>query len=345
MNNYKIAQRNGKGNLQSLPEYDHYLAVDWSSKIMAIARLTRRQQQPTVMERPTDLKDLKRYLRSLQGRKIITFEETTTAHWLYLEVRDEVDQILICDPYRNRLLSDGPKTDTIDAAKLCLLLRAGLLKEVFHRDDELYQLRHLVSAYEDVVKAGVRALNQKAALLRAIGSDAKDKTILFILEHVENNITIYETAKAAYENKFALLCRGNKMLKVLQTLPGIGPLGAVKILVTVIDARRFLTDGHYLSYCGLVKLQKISGQRSYGVRSPRYSRRLKAVYKTAVMAALAGANPIRDYYDYLISKGTAEHNARHAAARYLAKVSYGMLKHGTTYEPYRWRKTETTQNP
>lgn len=33
--------------------------------------------------------------------------------------------------YRNRLLNEGPKADPIDAAKLCLLLKAGLLKEVY----------------------------------------------------------------------------------------------------------------------------------------------------------------------------------------------------------------------
>lgn len=352
MNIHKITRDHAKGKSEVLPgkpaeEYDHYIAIDWSSKIMAIARLTRHQQHPVVIERPADLKELKLYLQSLQGKKILTVEETTSAHWLYLELRGVVDRIIICDPYRNRLLTDGAKTDRIDAAKLCLLLRGGLLKEVFHRDDELYQLRHLVSSYEDVVKAGVRALNQKSALLRAIGSSdqLKDTTIVFILEKVEKHIALYEEIKAAYEKRFDVLCRQNRSLKALLVLAGIGPIGAVKILVTVIDARRFVNDRHYLSYCGLVKLQKISGQRSYGVRSPRYSRRLKAVYKTATSAALTGRNPFRDYYDYLISKGTAEHNARHAVARYIARVSYGMLKHGTSYEPYRWRKIETKQKP
>ena len=348
MNTRKIQHTEAKDKAQMQDSYDHYIAIDWSKKVMAIARLTTMRREPTVIERPADLKELRLYLSHLQGSKIITVEETTSAHWLYLELRAYVDRIIVCDPYRNRLLSDGPKTDKIDAAKLCVLLRAGLLKEVFHRDDELYRLRRLVSAYEDLVKAGVRALNQRSAVARAEGfpSDIPKETPLhFVVEHLDKSIALYDTAKAEYEKQFRALCRKNTFLKAQDKLPGIGIIGAVKILAYVVDARRFPTAGHYLSYCGLVKLVKLSGQCSYGQRSPRHNHALKAVYKTAAMAAIAGQNPIREYYEYLLHKGVAEHNARNAVARYIAKVSYGMLKHGTEYQPYLWRKTETAQNP
>jgi hypothetical protein len=105
----------------------------------------------------------------------------------------------------------------------------------------------------------------------------------------------------------------------------------------VVDARRFPNAGKYLRYCGLVKHDKLSGGRSYGRRKPRYSRVLKSVYKTAAIAALQGANPIREYYDHLLAQGVAEHNARHAVARHIARISYGMMKSGTRYELYRWR--------
>lgn len=348
MNSRKIQHPEAKDKAQMQDSYDHYIAIDWSMKVMAIGRMTPTRREPLVIERPADVKELRLYLSHLQGSKVVTIEETTSAHWLYLQLCGHVDRMIVCDPYRNRLLSDGPKTDKIDAGKLCMLLRAGLLKEVFHRDDELYRLRRLVSAYEDLVKAGVRALNQKAAVARAEGfpSDVPKETPLhFVLEHLDKTIGLYDTAKAEYEHQFETLCRKNTSLKALDKLHGIGIIGAVKILAYVVDARRFPTAGHYLSYCGLVKLVKESGQRSYGQRSPRHNHALKAVYKTAAIAALCGQNPIREYYEYLLSNGVAEHNARNGVARYIAKVSYGMLKHGTEYQPYRWRKTETAQKP
>lgn len=53
-----------------------------------------------------------------------------------------------------------------DARKLCLLLRSGLLKEVYHTSNENYKIRKLASAYIALVKAGVRIKNQNSALYR-----------------------------------------------------------------------------------------------------------------------------------------------------------------------------------
>ena len=330
----KIIQSDSRS--KSVIGFDHYIALDWSLKTMAIARVARHEEKPQIFERPTDLKELKEYLSSLKGRKIITFEESGTAHWLYLELVDHAERILICEPFHNRLLWHGPKTDKIDAGKLCELLRAGLLKEVYHSDSGLYEVRKLTSGYGDVVRAGVRAINQKKAL--ALGHRDTGKTAEFIKEILEENIELYRRSKEQYEKRFAEAARHNKLVRNQREIPGIGVIGAVKIVACVVDARRFPDARHYWSYCGLIKHEKLSGGRSYGRRKPRFSRTLKSVYKTAALADLRGNNPMRKYYDHLRAEGVAEHSARNAVARYIARVSYGMLKNGTQYEPYRWRE-------
>lgn len=317
--------------------YDHYVAVDWSQRTMAVAHLGRRGSEPSVFERPADVRQVKQYLRSLRGSIVLTIEETTTAQWLYLELRDDVARIIVCNPYRNRLLTAGPKTDKIDAVKLCLLLRSGLLTEVFHSNDQLYDLRRLVSAYTDVIQAGVRALNQRSAIERGhAGAGAQGA---FMLEHVDKSIALYRETKAEYAEKFDALCRSNPDLQRLRAVEGIGTKGAVKILASVVDARRFPSKGHYLSYCGLVRLEKLSGGRRYGSRRPQYNRMLKSVYKIAALAALKTDNPIREYYDALLTRGMASHHARHQVARHIAIVTYGILKTKTPYDPSRWRTT------
>jgi len=338
MNSRKVAPVAIKGKSAVDEEYDQYIALDWSEQIMAVARTTDPRRQPQAFERPSDIEELRQHLLSLKGRKILTFEETTSAQWLYLELCDLVDRIIICDTFHNRLLVHGPKTDKIDAVKLCTLLCAGLLKEVFHSADTLYELRRLVSGYDDVVQAGVRLLNQHHALERAGGPTHRAGQFApFVTDYLQQSIALYQKVKPEYEKKFAQLCRRHRLLRNLMELDGIWTIGAVKILAVVVDARRFPTAGHYLSYCGLVKHHKLSGGRYYGQRQGRYNRLLKSVYKTAVAAALNGHNPLRAYYDYLLSKSVAEHNARNAVARYLAKVSYGMLKSGEPYQPNRWR--------
>ena len=102
--------------------YDHYIAIDWSAKNMAIARMTKKSNKITVIDVPSDVVELQTYLKNLRGTKILAIEETTTSQWLYTELEDYVDRIMICDPHRNRLLSEGAKTDKIDAAKLVQLL-------------------------------------------------------------------------------------------------------------------------------------------------------------------------------------------------------------------------------
>jgi len=342
MSRSKVTLSSCKGKSPSDESFDHYLAVDWSMKVMAVAHMTRGCRQPQVFERRSDLKELKEYLGSLKGRRILAIEETTTAQWLYLELVDHVDRIVICDPFRNRLLSDGPKTDKIDAGKLCLLLRAGLLKEVFHSSSDLYELRRFVGAYEDLVKAGVRAQNQKSCLEQAHGDTGTHAA--FILVHLNKSIEVYRSSKEEYEEKFSEWTMRNKLVRNLTDVTGIGVIGAVKIVAVVVNAHRFPRAGHYLSYCGLVEHDKISGGRSYGRRRPRYNHTLKTVYKLAAMSAISSKNnPIRAYYDILLANGVAEHNARHAVARYIARVTYGMLKTGKRYRPYQYRSQSTAR--
>jgi len=345
MTKRKVTVKSTKDNSypDQIDQYEHYLALDWSMINMSIARLTKKMKHPVVIDVPANLKNLKDYIKNLNGKKIMTIEETTTSQWLFVELVDYLDKIIICDPYRNRLLSDGPKTDKIDASKLCLLLKNGLLKEVYHTTDSLYDLRMLVSAYDDQVRAGVRLLNQKSAFYRAEHKSHKKNESLkeneiknFVLTCIDEGIASYHEKKDSYEKVFEKISRQNKTLRNLKTIPGIGPISSVTILSIVIDAKRFKSPNHYLSYCGLVSHEKLSGGRSYGKRKPRYSRRLKGVYKSAAIRAVNHDNPIRDYYDYLITeKKVTEQNAVNSVARYIAKVSLGIMKSGNKYKPYK----------
>jgi len=338
----KIKSKHGKINSD---KYDYYIAIDWSQKNMAIATLRKDLDKPKITDTNSDLDNLKAYLRSLSGRKIVTIEETTSTHWLYVELYNYAEKILICDPYRNKLLSDGAKTDKLDAGKLSLLLRGGLLKEVYHGLEKTYELRQLVCDYEQLVKLGTRILNEKSAIYRASGKSYKaleeigDKTLKWILIQKDKRLELYKIQKAEYEKKFREILKQNKDLRHLTGINGIGIIGSVKILSSVINANRFETGGKYLSYCGLVKHQKMSGGRNYGKKKTRYSRRLKTVYKTAAMSVISSNNsPLKEYYDSLIDKGLSEEKARNQLARRIAIITYGILKTGTKYEPYKWRE-------
>jgi transposase len=332
--------------------YNHYIAIDWSIVNMAIARMTKKSNKITLIDVPSDISEMKIYLKKLKGSKILVVEETTTSQWLYTELRDYVDRMVICDPYRNKLLNDGPKTDKIDAAKLVHLLKAGLIKEVYHSTNKFLYLRRFVSGYDDLVKAGVRLKNQRYSLLRACGKRGFEQTGTklvsgndqLVLDCIDRQLETHKQEKKDYEKEFARLSKKYLEISHQKSLPGIGPIHAVKIVARIVTPYRFADKGHFLSYAGLVKLEKISGGRSYGRKNSRYCRQVKSVYKISTLAAIGGNNPINDYYQYLIrDKGYPEYNARHKACRKLAILSLGVLKSGKKYQPFRRDNIESNK--
>ena len=47
-------------------------------------------------------------------------------------LRDLVSEVVVCDPRRNKLLAEGSKGDKPDARRLAELLRAGMVRLVWH---------------------------------------------------------------------------------------------------------------------------------------------------------------------------------------------------------------------
>ena len=325
--------------------YDNYLALDWSKNNASVARINNQSNNTRTIQMESNVKILKDYFKKIKGSKVLTIEETTTSHWLYVELRESVNKVIICNPLRNKLLSEGPKTDKIDAEKLCKLLKAGLIKEVYHSMDEDYKIRKLVSSYEDLVNAGIRIKNQRAAFYLSEGLNHKkdkidnnDGILSFIDTNQARYISLYKEEKKEYESKISQIVKKNTILKSLCQISGIGEITAITIYSKVIDASRFENKYKYWSYCGLAKNEKWSGGKLYGKRNPKYSRRLKGAYKIAAFAAITHKNDIREYYDYLLTKGLSADKARHEIARYIAKTSYAMMKNRTNYIPYSWRK-------
>lgn len=327
--------------------YKHYIALDWSQEIIAIASTRDASPKIEIKTMLPDMRVLKEYLKRHSGRKILTLEETTTSHWLYVELKDTVDKILVCNPYVNSLMKDGPKTDKTDAKKLCSLLRNGMLKEVFHSMDKTYEIRKLVSAYEDFIKASVRLKNQRSAIFRAVGKNHKKDKIgseskidKFIAEKQDSAIEHIAKTRNEFEQMFVKIKKENKTIRQLETISGLGTKLAITIYAIVIDANRFNNKYKYYAYCGLVKHQKESGGRNYGSKEIKHSKILKRTYKVAAVAAIRGNNDIREYFEYLLQKNLGFEKARNEIARYISKASYAVMKNKTDYRPYQWRESK-----
>jgi transposase len=213
----------------------------------------------------------------------------------------------------------------------------------------LIHLRKLVSGYSDVIKAGVRLKNQRAALFRSSGKikedfELKDPAEKFVLAGLDQQIEHYEEERLRYMQEFQRYARKNMMIKRLKTIPGISDIGAAKIAAYVVEPGRFESRGHFLAYCGLVKHEKLSGGTSYGRRTPRYNRTLKGVFKTAAIIMINKPGPFKSYYDHLCTQGRAEHEARHAVSRRIAVITLGVMKGNEGFKPKEnWIREKTEQ--
>src|ERR1700748_2881694 len=67
------------------------------------------------------------FIAGLRGSLLVTFEEGTSAAWLYDLLKPQV-------PRKNALLKDGSKSDRIDARKLAELLRGNHLPDLPRRE-------------------------------------------------------------------------------------------------------------------------------------------------------------------------------------------------------------------
>jgi Transposase len=110
---------------------------------------------------------LLQFLRGLRGDLHATFEEGTSAAWLYDLIQPHVTAVVVCDPRRNALLNAGNKSDRIDARKLAELLRMGQLKPVYHGEQGVRALKELVRSYLTISKDTARVMTRAKALYRS----------------------------------------------------------------------------------------------------------------------------------------------------------------------------------
>ena len=72
------------------------------------------------------------FVDGLRGDLEVTFEEGTSAAWLYDLLKPHVRKVVVCDPRKNASMKKRNKSDKIDARRLAELLRLNHLNPVYH---------------------------------------------------------------------------------------------------------------------------------------------------------------------------------------------------------------------
>ena len=107
------------------------------------------------------------FIGGLRGDLHVTFEEGTSAAWLYDLLKPHVTKLLVCDPRKNASMREGNQSDKIDARRLAELLRLNHLNPVYHGEHGLRSLKELVRSYLTITKDLGRVMTRVKAIYRS----------------------------------------------------------------------------------------------------------------------------------------------------------------------------------
>jgi transposase len=288
----------------------------------------------------------------------VVFEEGPLADWLWRNLRELADDVVVSDPRRNRLIAeDGDKDDRIDVKKLAELYRGGYIRRVYHSDaqDRAF-FKHLVSIYTRRVWEGVRLGNQALYELRRHGivvrtaalidPSSRREVLSRLPEHaalrraVRLVLAEYDLVRdhaAQVRREMIKLARQYEPVRRFIEVPGIKWVRAATFFAYIDTPWRFEKKSKLWKYMGIGLERSTSGSgpvRLYVVPAYRASRPLKNMILMAAKSAIRqGDNPFAEMYERLRHEGVTPRNARRSVARSQASTLWGMWKNGSAYRP------------
>ena len=281
----------------------------------------------------------------VHGERHLTFEESTISQWLFMTLRDKVDQLLVCNPVYVAK-KHGAKTDFRDALHLAQELRTGHLQSVYHDSSHWIQLRVSVNGYRDVNEEIVRTKNRLKAVFRAEAintndphfyrnkdriSELNNDSAKFVAQRLFSQVDHLENEKLEYLQLFHKNRKMYRPIRNQMSIPGISLIRANIITAIVCQPARFINKHRYWGYCMLVRHIQKSNGRIYGNKRFFGRRELREVYMGAAESAMRTDTTLRDFYDALRAKGTSHKDAKVALARKIAAISLSCLKNNSTY--------------
>jgi len=246
-----------------------YIGMDVHKESISIA--VRNSAGKVVMESVIETKAsmILQFIDGLRGDLQVTFEEGTSAAWLYDLLKPHVTKLVVCDPRKNKSMREGNQNDKIDARRLAELLRLDHLNPVYHGEHGLRTLKELVRSYLTITKDLARVKSRVKAIYRSWAIPCTGKQVYAQRHRAEwiakiNEPGVRQRADCFYQQLDALrvLRQGvrrdliaeskkQKAWKRLCEIPSIGPIGAAVLLGILQTPHRFRTKRQLWAYGGL----------------------------------------------------------------------------------------------
>ena len=301
---------------------------------------------------PTNPEALLKTIAPYREPMVIAVECLFTWYWLADLCAQEGIPFVLGHARSMKAIHGGKaKTDKIDAHKIAVLLRGGMLPQA-------YVYPAAMRATRDLLRRRIHLRRQRAELLTHV----QHTNGQYNLPDLGNKIA-YKANRAGVAERFtapavqksievdlALIDSDDQLLRdlelaivtmakphdantlyLLQTLPGVGKILSLVLLYELHDIARFPRVQDFVSYGRLVKCAKESAGKRYGTSGTKIGNAsLKWAFSEAAVLFLRN-NPAGQKYLARIEKKHGQGKALTVLAHKLARAVYDMLKRGTAF--------------
>src|SRR6516162_2077535 len=305
-------------------KHRHFIGMDTHCQFCEVAVVDRSGRLVLRQRCPTGVPALLAVLEQVPRPRALVIEEGPLAGWLWRHLQAAVDEMVVSEPRRNRLIAqEGDKDDDLDAEKLAQLLRGGFLKAV-HQVPTLERavFKQRVALYHHRVRQRVREALRISSLFRQHGVMVREKDFAAaagrpaLLERLPPVAALREMVTQLWVGYDALVeqeehwrkeliarAQEEEVVRRFRAVPGIGWIRAA-------------TWYAYLD------------------TPARFHRLLKGTLLAAALSAVvAGDTPFADLYQRWRDQGLGAKLARRNVARAQAATLWGLWKNGSAYRP------------
>lgn len=249
----------------------------------------------------------------------------------------------------------GRKNDRLDAERLAIALERGHAAFAHVLSDDGRRLRELQELHRMLVHARKSAVIHARGILRGRGVDfpacEPDKfaqrlrkaelpsAIGALVEPLLGPLEAIEPELAKVDLSIHALCVQQKdpVVERLASVPGVSLLVAAAFISTIDDPHRFRNASQVASYLGLCPSEETTGGRrrlgSITKQGNAHTRELLVQAAWCVLRSRDTKDPLV-HWGHRMMQRRGRMRAAVAVARRLARILWGLWRHGAYYDPY-----------
>ena len=320
-----------------------YVGVDLHEKESQLAVFE--QDGSLVEERRLPTGELASFLSSLPGEKRVAMESVGFVYPVYDCLSSlQGCSVTVANVNRLQLISrSSTKHDVADARILGDLLRTDYLPVAHMRDPEtreklaVVQERVNYGLKRGELRGSVRWLLKRRGIEaeKPFGPEGRARLKALRLQEVDDRLAELDLAESILERLDAQIvdiASRDRVARLLDTLPGMGPYTALFLACALDDVDRFPDSKHLCAYLGLVPSLHQSGDVMLTGHITKLGDRFlrRNMVECARVAVRKDAH-LREFHLRLRQK-RGEKKALIAVARKMVAYAYWMLKRNRTYE-------------